>query len=224
VQFLGREAVRWVVLRAQNRSEATEVSVKGESGRTSTSVLEEQTLNLSILPPFLGLTVVITLVPLYIATLPISTTTQSNYRLALLGYVLATLIELAVEPFVLGTQIGLFHLPGINAATARARTEGASVIARAVTTFAFISLVRHSGGHDGYALLSFAAGQIVFSIVLYGLWVRLLGFAVLYRVINQAILLVRQAIRTQSSVFDSRSGRSVIGNLPTDASVLRQQS
>jgi len=208
VLFLGREAVRGVVLRAQNRPQATVASVKGESRRTSTSVLEAQTLNLSILPPFLGLTVIISLVPLYVATLPNATTTQSNYRLALLGYVLATLIELAVEPFVLGTQIGIFRLTGINAATARARAEGAGVIARAVATFAFLSLVQYSGGHDGYALLSFAAGQIVFSIVLYGMWMRLLGFSVLYRVANQASLLFRQNLRTKTSVSESRSGCS----------------
>jgi len=224
VLFLGREAVRGAVLRAQNRSEASEGQVKGESGRTSTSVLEEQTLNLSILPPFLGLTVIITLVPLYIATLPISTTTQSNYRLALLGYILATLIELAVEPFVLGTQIGTFRILGINAATARARAEGAGIIARAVTTFTFLSLVQHSGGDDGYALLSFAAGQIVCSVVLFGMWTRLLGFAVLHRVVNQATLLIRQKMRRHSSVSDFRSGRSVIGNRATDAPALSQQS
>jgi oligosaccharide translocation protein RFT1 len=190
VLFLGREAVRGVVLRThvvddrEKDNGAIESSLRASGTR-------RRILNMALLPPVLGLLVVFTIVPAYVSTLPDKTTSQSCYKVSLYGYLFSTVLELATEPFMLGTQIGLFALSGRHASSTRARIEGTGVVVRAVVTFACLFLAKQSGSGDGQALLGFAIGQIAYSMVLVGAWMNAVGHDGVHQVSSQAITLVR---------------------------------
>ena len=185
VLFLGREAVRGVVLRTHVPDYAGQDkgTLKQDPSASST---RRRILNLTLLPPFLGLLVASTIVPAYVSSLPRETTSQSFYAVSLCGYLLATILELAVEPFMLGSQVGLYSSSGLDASSTRARIEGTGVVARAIITFAYISIAKQSGSSDGHALLGFAAGQLAYSAVLVAAWTHAVGHGAVAEVATQA--------------------------------------
>jgi oligosaccharide translocation protein RFT1 len=194
ILFLGREAVRGVVLRTRvtdddEKAKGTSPEAKGTSPEATGT--RSRVLNMTLIAPALGLLVVFTVIPAYLSLLPHETTSQSCYMLSLCGYLFATIVELATEPFMLGTQIGLFTLPGRDSSSIRARIEGTSVVVRAVVTFACLYITKQFGTSDEHALLGFGLGQIAYSVVLIGAWMRAVGYNVVSEVLSQFITMVR---------------------------------
>lgn len=187
ILFLGREAVRGVVLRTR----VTDDDEKAKGTSPEATGTRSRVLNMTLIAPALGLLVVFTVIPAYLSLLPHETTSQSCYMLSLCGYLFATIVELATEPFMLGMQIGLFTLPGRDSSSIRARIEGTSVVVRAVVTFACLYINKQFGTSDEHALLGFGLGQIAYSVVLIGAWMRAVGYNVVSEVLSQFITMVR---------------------------------
>lgn len=191
VLFLGRESIRGVVLRTRP------AGLQDEKQDKQAQQAQRLNLNLILLAPVLGLLVILTLIPVYVGFLPSSTTTQPFYFASLLSYLLATILELASEPFLLGCQINLFNDFKLyeGAMSIRARAEGMGVIVRAIGTFACLYLAKRMGMHDGYALLGFAMGQALYSMVLLAVWTGLLGFRRVKLVLDGAQSLISSVVR-----------------------------
>lgn len=187
ILFLGREAVRGVVLRTR----VTDDDEKAKGTSPEATGTRSRVLTMTLIAPALGLLVVFTVIPAYLSLLPHETTSQSCYMLSLCGYLFATIVELATEPFMLGTQIGLFTLPGRDSSSIRARIEGTSVVVRAVVTFACLYITKQFGTSDEHALLGFGLGQIAYSVVLIGAWMRAVGYNVVSEVLSQFITMAR---------------------------------
>jgi oligosaccharide translocation protein RFT1 len=168
VLFLGREAVRGVILREGRRE---------SKPRSTSRVLAERTIDLRFLPPVLGIFVIASLVPIYVHLLPSSSTSQALYYPSLSCYLASAILELTAEPAILGAQLGLFEWNIQDATSVRAKAEGLAVIARAIVTFVLILTARYlgQGDRDGYTLLGFASGQMAFSITLLAAWCQAIG-------------------------------------------------
>jgi oligosaccharide translocation protein RFT1 len=193
VLFLGREAIRGVVLRAHvsDPRDQDKDAVHPDDGSSSS---RSQVLNLTLLAPLLGILVGLTVIPTYVSLLPKETTSQSVYTTSLCGYLVATILELSVEPFMLGSQIGLFKATSSDASAIRARIEGAGVVVRAAVTFACLFAATQTGRQDDQALLAFACGQIAYSAVVIGGWAYATGYDAVVEVALQAKRMLRDGI------------------------------
>jgi oligosaccharide translocation protein RFT1 len=137
--FLSREGVRLTVLRAP----------KGDA-----SISEAQVTSLSLLPLPVSLGLSVVLVPLYLRSMPSTTTSQSSFHLALGTYILAAMLELCIEPLYNTAQrAGRVNL--------RVKAEGAAVIARAIATVTLVGF-----GGEQWALRGFAIGQLSYALCL----------------------------------------------------------
>jgi oligosaccharide translocation protein RFT1 len=146
VLFLSREAVRAVVVR-----------IPGERKEEGKEWIEDSRIrNLVNLPVGLGSLVAGGLLPLYLRSLPTTTTSQPFFHSALGLYVAATILELVTEPFYLLSQLSSPVNTGL-----RVQAEGTAIVLRAVVTVGCLA-----GANEQYALLAFAVGQMVYSVAL----------------------------------------------------------
>lgn len=150
VLFLSREGVRAVVVRVPGEKRTT---TRGEGKEW---MEDSRVRNLVNLPIALGLVVAAGLLPLYLHSLPTTTTSQPFFHTALGLYVAATLLELLTEPFYLLSQLSSPINTGL-----RVQAEGIAIVLRAVVTVACLA-----GANEQYALLAFAVGQMAYSIAL----------------------------------------------------------
>ncbi|GHJ85104.1 hypothetical protein NliqN6_1506 [Naganishia liquefaciens] len=180
ILFLAREGVRSVVVRIPGES-------KVEERRDREWIEDDRVHNLINLPLGLGLAVAAGLLPLYLQSLPITTTSQPCFHAALGIYVSATLIELATEPFYLIAQLSSPVNTGL-----RVQAEGTAIVIRAVVTVASLA-----AANERYALLAFAAGQMAYSLALqcryaYAYWQHAALWRIPFRrTHHQAMLLPR---------------------------------
>lgn len=141
VLFLSREGVRLTALRAP----------KGDNKTTETQIS-----NLSLLPLPLSIFVSAILVPLYLKSMPESTTTQPSFHISLATYIVAAVAELAIEPLYNSAQRD-------GKVKIRVQAEGIAVIVRAAITVALVGF-----GGEEWALRGFAAGQLSYAVCLVG--------------------------------------------------------
>ncbi|KAJ9090787.1 hypothetical protein QFC21_007167 [Naganishia friedmannii] len=156
ILFLSREGVRGVVIRipGDKKLEA--------SSRAGRWIQDTRIHNLVNLPIILGFTVTAALLPLYLHSLPATTTSQSHFHSSLGLYVAATLLELSTEPLYLRSQLSTPVDTSI-----RVQAEGTAIIVRAVVTVVCLAATR-----EQYALLAFAFGQVSYSFALGSQYVR----------------------------------------------------
>jgi oligosaccharide translocation protein RFT1 len=155
ILFLSREGVRAVVIRIPG-----EKKVQGRQG--AEWIQDTRIHNLVHLPAVLGIIVAGGLLPIYLQSLPTTTTSQSYFHSSLGLYVLATLVELLTEPFYLTSQLSTPVNTGI-----RVQAEGTAIILRAIVT-----VVCLAAASERYALLAFAGGQLAYSLTLGGKYIR----------------------------------------------------
>jgi oligosaccharide translocation protein RFT1 len=141
ILFLSREGVRLTALRAPSND-----------GKTT----EAQISNLSLLPLPLSFIVSAILIPLYLGSMPTSTTAQPSFYPSLAAYVVAAVAELAIEPLFNSAQRA-------GQVRVRVRAEGIAVIVRAIITVVLVGF-----GGEKWALLGFAAGQLGYAVCLVG--------------------------------------------------------
>lgn len=149
ILFLSREGVRAVVVRIPGEK-------KVESGRGREWIEDARIHNLVNLPFAFALVVAGGLLPLYLQSLPSTTTSQPFFHSALGLYIAATLVELLTEPFYLLAQLSSPVNTGL-----RVQAEGTAIILRAVVTVGCLV-----GANEQYALLAFAIGQLAYSLAL----------------------------------------------------------
>lgn len=147
--FLSREGVRAVVVRIPGEK-------KIDGGWGKEWIEDARIYNLVNLPFALGLALAGSLLPLYLHSLPTTTTSQPCFHSALGLYVSATLVELLTEPFYLVAQLSSPVNTGL-----RVQAEGTAIIIRAVVTVACLA-----AANERYALLAFAVGQLAYSLAL----------------------------------------------------------
>ncbi|KAJ9117601.1 hypothetical protein QFC22_004451 [Naganishia vaughanmartiniae] len=150
ILFLSREGIRGVVIRIPADKKVV------DSSRTGRWIEDTRIHNLVNLPIILGITVTAALLPLYLHSLPASTTSQSFFHSSLGIYVAATLLELLTEPLYLRSQLSSPVDTSI-----RVQAEGTAIVVRAIVT-----VVCLAAAHERYALLAFAFGQISYSVAL----------------------------------------------------------
>lgn len=155
ILFLSREGVRAVVVRIPG-----EKKVGDKQG--AEWIQDTRIHNLINLPAVFGIAVAGGLLPVYLQSLPATTTSQSYFHSSLGLYVLATLVELLTEPFYLASQLST----PVNTSI-RVQAEGTAIILRAIVT-----VVCLAAASERYALLAFAVGQLAYSLALGGKYVR----------------------------------------------------
>jgi oligosaccharide translocation protein RFT1 len=156
ILFLSREGVRGVVIRIPGDKKIA------ESSQTGRWIEDTRIHNLVNLPILLGIAVTTALLPLYLHSLPSTTTSQSYFHSSLGLYVAATLLELLTEPLYLRSQLSSPVDTSI-----RVQAEGTAIIIRAIVTVVCLAASR-----EQYALLAFAFGQISYSVALGFKYVR----------------------------------------------------
>lgn len=155
ILFLSREGVRAVVIRIPGER-------KVQGNQAAEWIQDTRIHNLVHLPAVFGIIVAGGLLPIYLQSLPTTTTSQSYFHSSLALYVVATLVELVTEPFYLASQLSTPVNTGI-----RVQAEGTAIIVRAIVT-----VVCLAAASDRYALLAFAVGQLAYSVTLGGRYVR----------------------------------------------------
>jgi oligosaccharide translocation protein RFT1 len=129
--------------------------IRGALARQSKHNVSSRTLTrLSLLPLGLGLPVSLAGFYLYLRNTSPAVYNQAFFGTSVTLYALATLVELASEPFFNRAQLEMdIRL--------RVSIEGSAVIARAVATLLFVVY-----GKERMALLAFGAGQLVYAAIL----------------------------------------------------------
>ncbi|WWC90091.1 uncharacterized protein L201_005024 [Kwoniella dendrophila CBS 6074] len=153
ILFLSREGIRNALLRIKSST-----SQKDKED----NVLETQLQSLSIVPLQLGIAIATILSSIYLYTSDEATTSQSHFHASLLLYIIASLMELSIEPLYI--KIHRFQQPKLNV---RVQAEGGMAILRSIVTVS--SLI---GFGEKNALLSFALGQIAGTIWLVTRYLR----------------------------------------------------
>lgn len=137
VLFLCREGIRGALAR-QSRDNVSPREVK----------------RLSLFPVVIGLPVTLAGFCLYARNTSPAVYEQDFFATSVLLYGLATVIELASEPYFNQAQLEVDL-------KLRVSVEGSAVIVRAITTLLFVLY-----GRDRVALLAFGAGQLAYALVL----------------------------------------------------------
>lgn len=117
----------------------------------------QEILNLAYIPTCLGLLTTFLTCSYYLSTITSQDLVEMPYyRVAVLCYGFASLIELLVEPlFILALNNLYFQL--------RVMVEGLAVILRCLVTF---SLTLYFAGNDKLGILAFAIGQLVYGLII----------------------------------------------------------
>lgn len=137
ILFLSREGIRNALLRTKQGSISKE------------EVGERQVRALSTVPLPLGMAIATAVCTVYLYSSSFATTSQTTFHLSLGLYVLAALLELAVEPLYLRA---LRSSP--PKMIVRVQAEGGMVIAKAIVTATSLLVLK------GKPLLGFALGQL----------------------------------------------------------------
>ncbi|KAH8085417.1 Rft-1-domain-containing protein [Cristinia sonorae] len=173
ILFLSREGVRNALLRAKTpatgqdesadtNDKPTEKKRKSVKTAATEDVSSSLITNISLLPVLLGIPTTLVTTFLYTRNASAQTSSQPHFHLAVTLYALAGLLELLSEPSYIRAQNELRF-------DVRVKAEGKAVVAKTVTTF--VGLVGFGKGEE-WALVAFAAGQVVYAAVLLGEFAR----------------------------------------------------
>ncbi|ORX39821.1 Rft protein-domain-containing protein [Kockovaella imperatae] len=154
IEFLSREGIRNALLR---KSDATSMDEKDADRVTKRSkgVTEpaqadlDQKLRLASVPFFFAMPITAALITIYLYMSGSETTSQTDFHLSLGLYVLAVLLELAIEPMYIRTLTS--SPPRLSV---RVSAHGGMAIVKAVATFLSLLVLPQR------ALLGFALGQL----------------------------------------------------------------
>jgi oligosaccharide translocation protein RFT1 len=113
------------------------------------------TNNLSLLPILIGAPFSFIATIAYFTSSTPSTRSQPHFTLSVTLYGLAAFLELLCEPFYIAVTNGL-------RIDVRVRAEGAGIVAKNVTTFVILM-----GMGKDWGLVAFAAGQIMFALTMF---------------------------------------------------------
>jgi oligosaccharide translocation protein RFT1 len=155
--FLSREGIRGALLREPGGTRQTDQGTG----------VEQDALNLSLVPLPIFLTLAGVLVPCYVLTSPSATIGQPFFFSSLALHLLAYLFELLSEPYYIQLQRQL----RLNI---RVQAEGAAVIVRAIVT---LVVVRRLGA--SHALLAFGIGQACYGTCLLARFAHAFGWKAL---------------------------------------------
>ena len=125
--FLSREGVRNALLR---RGPSSPSSPSASTAENSGPGVRQADRGLAIVPLYLGTGIATVLSSIYLYTTPVSTTSQRDFHLSLGLYVLAALLELAIEPHYIAC---LTSIP--PKLYVRVQAEGGQAIVKAIVTF-----------------------------------------------------------------------------------------
>nr|XP_018263913.1 oligosaccharidyl-lipid flippase [Kwoniella dejecticola CBS 10117]OBR86071.1 oligosaccharidyl-lipid flippase [Kwoniella dejecticola CBS 10117] len=162
ILFLSREGIRNALLRTKstekNKStsprntttDATTTTNWPDNQDASVSVSERQVQALSIIPLRLGLLISVILGSMYVYSSDEATSSQAYFHVSLGLYVLASLMELSIEPLYI--MIHRSNPPKLNV---RVQAEGGMAITRSIITVGSLVLLG-----EKRALLGFALGQV----------------------------------------------------------------
>ncbi|KAF8645628.1 hypothetical protein AX16_007710 [Volvariella volvacea WC 439] len=129
--------------------------------------------NVAVLPILGGIVVALFMVPIYLGRWAgEEVKKQKGFKGAVAGYVLAALVELLSEPM---HNMAMAELR----TNTRVRAEGLGMMCKAVITVLILLWDNQKGGKGDMALLAFAAGQIMYSLVLLAVYSRQYGFDLL---------------------------------------------
>lgn len=119
---------------------------------------QQQIINLAYIPTCLGLVTTALTCGYYLSTItPQDLVEMPYYRVAVICYGLASLIELMVEPLFIAALNNLYF-------QLRVMVEGIAVILRCLITF---GLTLYFAGNDKLGILAFAAAQLVYGVVMF---------------------------------------------------------
>lgn len=129
--------------------------IRGALARQSKhDVSSKQVTKLSLIPLALGVPVTLAGFSIYARSTSPSVYTQDYFATSVILYALATVTELASEPYFNHAQLEMN-------VKLRVSIEGSAVIVRAITT---LLVVLH--GREQMALLAFAAGQLSYAVTI----------------------------------------------------------
>ncbi|KAJ1939453.1 Oligosaccharide translocation protein rft1, partial [Linderina macrospora] len=148
--FISREGMRNALLRVESDPPAH------RNSRQKPGVKDQLLINASLVPIGLGM------VMANLVFLVFKSTSDSDWKTAIVIYIIAGWVELCVEPlYVLSRAQVLFQV--------QAKCEGIAVTARCITVTTLLITGRHIADADDnnpYSLLAFAAGQMVYALTI----------------------------------------------------------
>lgn len=152
VLFLSREGIRSAIVRsasAADKQRQQQPDGAHVQGTPSSSIWKT-----SWIPLYAGIPLTLLGFGLYAKRAASSVKSQASFKHAVCLYGLATLLELASEPWFNRAQVD-------NNIKLRVSIEGTAVVARAIVTLAVVV-----AGGESSALLAFGLGQLVYSLAL----------------------------------------------------------
>ncbi|KAF8966969.1 Rft protein-domain-containing protein [Flammula alnicola] len=152
ILFLSREGVRNALLRVSSHATASSTTKR---------------MNLAFLPILLGIPLALCTSILYARFASQEMKRQPHFESSIALYALAAVTELLSEP--------LYNVAMVELKTGvRVRSEGLGITSKSITTF-LILLYDSKKGRGDLALVAFAFGQLMYSLVMFATYIAYLG-------------------------------------------------
>ncbi|ORX57072.1 Rft-1-domain-containing protein [Hesseltinella vesiculosa] len=213
ILFLSREGYRCALVRGEGVQKPSRDSFQIVP-EDSAAGQEQKITNISYIPTVLGLLCTCLACQFYLFNIDDTTADlYPHYRLSVILFGLAAMIELSIEPFFIKALNSMYF-------QLRVSIEGVAVVLRCLVTFA-LTLYGAKLATSQYSLLAFALAQFVYGVVLAVGYVGFFLLKVWRQDISLTSLFPRKLVSTSGTSFWLDESLTALGSTLTKQSLLK---